>query len=142
MALRPRLSAGLPLRGLDYAEWTMARQGTGLRIRYFYLDIMSSKSLKSLTELISDSGSSLQRLAKQAQSRVSLTEHIRAGLTDELADRFLGCNLRDDGTLVVIATSPEWAARLRFESDRLLSLCREHYPATQRVKIRVAHSKD
>jgi predicted nucleic acid-binding Zn ribbon protein len=47
------------------------------------------------------------------------------------------CNLRPDGTLVVTAASPEWAARLRFEADGILAGCRLTWPAATRVRIRV-----
>ena len=73
----------------------------------------------------------------EAQSRIELADKIRAGLPEPLDQHIEACNLRDDGTLVVLATNPEWAARLRFESDKMLSHCRQQHPGAARVKIRV-----
>ena len=99
---------------------------------------MSNKSLNLLSSLIAAEGTPLGDLAREAQTRMSLTDHIRAGLPRDIADQVHGCNLRDDGTLVVIAATPEWGARLRFESMQMLALCRERFPGTTQVKIRVA----
>lgn len=93
---------------------------------------------KPLSELISQPDSALRRLADEARRRISLGDHMRTGLPEHLSAGVLGCNIRSDGTLVMIVSSPEWAARLRFESERLLRLCRQREPQAQRVKLRVA----
>jgi len=98
---------------------------------------MSSKQPKSLSEIVSGSGSPLHDLAKQAQKRLALAEFLRSGMAEELAPHLLAANLHDDGCLVVLTDAPEWAARLRFESGLLLSLCRQQHPAATQVKIRV-----
>lgn len=100
---------------------------------------MLKKRPKSLSELVEDTDSALGRLAGEAQARLDLADHMRSGLSPELANHFAGCNMRDDGTLVVLTTGPEWASRLRFEAEKLLSVCREYHPEATRVKIRVAH---
>jgi hypothetical protein len=97
---------------------------------------MSDLRPKSLSGLLTDRDSALGKLAEEAASRVTLTDHLRNGLETRLGQQILTVNLRDDGTLVVVATGPEWAARLRFENERLLSLARELRPATARVRIR------
>ncbi len=106
-------------------------------LRSYFLCIMSDTEPKSLSRLVTDPTSPLGRLATEAAARVALTDHLRAGLGDSAGSHIAGANLRDDGTLVVLATGPEWAARLRFESDRLLTLCRAVYPAAARVRVRV-----
>ncbi len=70
---------------------------------------------------------------------MALGEHIRSGLPPELGAHLLHCSVDEDGALVVRATAPEWAARLRFETERLLALSREVYPGTTSVKVRVAY---
>lgn len=90
---------------------------------------------------MSDPTSPLGRLATEAAARVALTDHLRNGLGDGLGNHIAGANVRADGTLVVLATGPEWAARLRFESDRLLALCRTVNPAAARVRIRVSQGE-
>ena len=98
---------------------------------------MSKSGPKSLSELLCDADSPIRRLADEAQSRVELADRVRAGLPAPLNRHIEACNLRDDGTLVVTTTSPEWAARLRFEGDSILSRCRQQHPGAARVKIRV-----
>ena len=100
---------------------------------------MSTNKPKSLSELLTTKGSKVRELAEKAKSRLDLADHIRNGVSENLAMHISYCNIRDDNTLVVIADSPEWAARLRFEDQTLLSLCREKHPAAARVKIKVSH---
>jgi len=92
---------------------------------------------KSLSELMSDTDSPIKRLIEEAHSRIDLAEVIRAGLPELVGQHLESCNLRDDGTLVILASTPEWAARLRFESDAMLSRCRKLHPGAARIKIRV-----
>ena len=100
---------------------------------------MSKSYPKSLSELITAPGSAIGRLARQARSKVQLTEHIRNALPADLAAQMIHCSIDDDQTLVVRVSTPEWATRFRFETERLLCLSREHAPETRSVKVRVAH---
>ncbi len=100
---------------------------------------MESNKPKSLSELLSSPESSLGKLAAQASAKAGLTDHIRKGLAPELAAGLAHCAVGDNGTLVVRATSPEWANRLRFESETLLALGRQRHPEATNVKVRVAH---
>lgn len=79
----------------------------------------------------------LGALARAAESRLVLADEIRRHLPPDLAGGVASCNLRADGTLVVTATSPDWAARLRFEAEGILASCRAGWPATTRVRVRV-----
>jgi hypothetical protein len=108
------------------------------QVRLFILDIMSDSRPKSLSQFVSEESSALGRLASEAAARVALTDHLRAGLAGPLGDCITGSNLRADGTLVILTDGPEWAARLRFESDRLLALGRALHPAAARVRVRVS----
>jgi hypothetical protein len=98
---------------------------------------MSSKYPKSLSALISSNKSSLGQLAQEARSRLELTDHIRMALPAELAAEMTACALDANNTLIVRASNPAWATRLRFESERLLALCRERHPETRSVKVKV-----
>ncbi len=82
-------------------------------------------------------GTALGRLAAEADSRMDLVVRIRALLPEELRAGVAACNLREDGTLVVLAPSPEWAARLRFEGETLLAGCRSFRPEAARLRLRV-----
>ena len=100
--------------------------------------IMSKTEPKSLSNIICDADSPIRRLADEARARVSLGDHIRAALAPDLAGAIAHCSLDGEGTLVVRTSGPEWASRLRFESERLLSLCREVHPQAQRVQVKVS----
>ncbi len=91
---------------------------------------------RALGDLLSSEGQ-LGALARAASSRLDLADCARRQLPEALAPAVVSCNLRPDGTLVVTAASPEWAARLRFEADGILSGCRRDWPAAARVRFRV-----
>ena len=55
------------------------------------------------------------------QATVDLAATLRAGLPPEMSAELRSASLHDDGTLVVMAASPAWAARLRFEGATLLA---------------------
>ena len=81
---------------------------------------MSVKKLENL--LKTDQNSDLDRLIQRAQDMDSLTTALRAGIESNLADNLIAANIQDGGQLAIICSSSPWAARLRFESDRLLEL--------------------
>ncbi|MBT8422593.1 MAG: DUF721 domain-containing protein [Gammaproteobacteria bacterium] len=99
---------------------------------------MSKSEAKSLSELIGASGSGLAGLAREARKRASLTDHLRSNISAPLGDGIQHCDLRPDGTLVVAATSPEWAAKLRYAEAELRSLCTDIGQTPMSVKVRVA----
>lgn len=101
---------------------------------------MLNKEPKLLSELVIEVDSRVHKLAAEARRRVRLTDHLRNQLPEALSAGVLGCNIRPDGTLVVIASSPEWANRLRFESARLLQIGQALETQVQRVKLRVANT--
>ncbi len=99
---------------------------------------MSRYKPKSLSELLTSPESKIGQLAAQARAKLDLTDHIRNGLPPDLAAELAHCTV-DDGTLIVRASGPEWANRLRFESARLLTLGRQRHPEATQVRVRVAH---
>jgi hypothetical protein len=99
---------------------------------------MSKREPKSLSNIIGDADSSIRRLADEARVRLDLSDHIRAGLAPELGQQIAHAVLGDDGTLIVRTSGPEWATRLRFEGEKILSLCRERHPQAERVQVKVS----
>ena len=99
---------------------------------------MSKDKAKSLSDLIGASHSPLGHLAESASRRSELSQYLRTRLDPDLAGGFLHCNIHDDETLVVVASSPEWASRLRFSTKELLALCQEFGEPAARVKVKVA----
>jgi len=68
----------------------------------------------------------------------NLTVRLKAALAEPAASQLLAANVGDDGSLVVICSSPSWAARLRFESERLLAAAAEAGVRVERLRVRVA----
>jgi hypothetical protein len=99
---------------------------------------MLRKKPKSLSELIGGVDSALGSLAQEARRRSDLGDFLRKQLPPDLAEGLVYCNFQADDTLVLIASRPEWAARLRFEADRVKELCREYGNPVERIKVRVA----
>ena len=103
---------------------------------------MAGKEPRLLAELMRTGQGALGRLADRAQARCDLTELLRQALTPDTAPALLGANLREDGTLVVTASSPAWASRLRFESAQLLEQAQQRLPEARRVRVRVLPEAD
>ena len=98
---------------------------------------MLKRKPKSLSDIIGSQGSPLGSLACEARLRQDLSDHLRKHLPPEFNGSLLHCNLRDEMTLVVIASSPEWASRLRFEKELFIRLCADHGTQVTEVKVRV-----
>ncbi len=92
-----------------------------------------------MSELLRSPKSKIGQLAAQARAKADLVDHIRNGLEPDLSNEIVHCTVDDDGTLIIRATSPEWANRLRFESEKLLALARQRHPEATQIKVRVAH---
>ena len=77
-------------------------------------------------------------MVQRARSMAALADRLAAALPDELRPGLRAANIRDD-ELVVIADSPAWAARLRFEGDKLLAAARAADEPVTSVSVRVSH---
>jgi hypothetical protein len=97
---------------------------------------MSKNPLRPLSEEILRPGSAINDLARRTEAMSELTAGLRAGLPPELAGSLRSAHVSDDGTLVVLASSSAWAARLRFEGPTLLVRCRASHPQVTRIKVR------
>jgi len=49
----------------------------------------------------------------------------------------IAANIRDDGELVVLASSPAWAAKLRFEAEALMTAARQSGAEVTSCTVRV-----
>ena len=79
---------------------------------------MTAKRIDSLLNPNDDK--ELGAVVRRARQMEELVSRLRAVLPPEEATSIVAANLRDDGTLVVLASSSAWAARLRFEERTLL----------------------
>jgi len=100
---------------------------------------MSTKKPKSLADIISKQSSDFGQLADAARMRADLSDYLRTSLDPSLTAGFVHCNMREGGTLVVMASSPEWAARLRFESQQFIDLCQKRNIDVSNVRVRVGY---
>jgi len=97
---------------------------------------MAKFELKNLLNP-SDDGD-LGQIVKRAREMGELTHVLSKALPDEYAGAIVAANLREDGDLVVIASSSAWASRLRYETDALLAAARENGVSAKACRIRVA----
>lgn len=93
----------------------------------------------SLEKLLQKSaGLGLEKIVQRAQDMDDFAQKLRATLDPGLAEHICAVNVRDGGDLVVICTSSAWAARLRFESERLIEDARKLGADVSRCHVRVA----
>jgi len=98
-------------------------------------------SPKKLSELLKPSrNGGLSEIIDRAESIGHLTEALTAALPPELAGSLVAANVGPEDELVIVARSPAFAARLRFEQDTLIAAATN---AGQRaVSMRVRVSRD
>ncbi|MBT8099449.1 MAG: DUF721 domain-containing protein [Gammaproteobacteria bacterium] len=78
-------------------------------------------------------------MVERARAMASLTETLTLALPAELAGALIAANVRENEELVVIAASPAWAARLRFESDSLITAANKAGEQVKTCTVKVTH---
>jgi hypothetical protein len=96
---------------------------------------MSMIRLENL--LKSGTSDSLEGIVRRARELGELTVALRAALDPEAAPHLLAANLRDDAELVLICSTPAWAARIRFDSEALLRAAEAAGAAAKRCTVKV-----
>ncbi len=95
-------------------------------------------SLKKIDKLLnSKGGNALEELVQHAQDMDDLALRVRLSLDPAARDSIAAANLRDDGELVVVCKSSAWAARLRFESERMMRAAKDGGYEVTRCRVRV-----
>jgi hypothetical protein len=96
---------------------------------------MASKKLEKLLE--PSTGKGLGDIVRRARDMGELTQVLCNALPDDYAVAVVAANIREDGSLVVIAASSAWASRLRYETDALLAAARDagHDATTCRIRV-------
>ena len=98
---------------------------------------MPSKKLKNL---LNPSGNGdLANMVERAQAMGELTQRLQSVLSAELASSLVAANISAEKELIVIARSPAWAARLRFETDKLIAAAQEADSSVSGCSVRVTH---
>jgi len=90
--------------------------------------------------LISGDTDTLGKIIRRAQDLDDLTTRLRGALDPDTALALLAANVRDDGELVVVASSSAWAAKLRFEGEKLMRVARDGGASVTNFRVRVGGS--
>ncbi len=96
---------------------------------------MAQNDLKKLLNPNNDG--ELAGVIRRARQMGELTHVLCESLPGEYTGAIAAANVRDDGSLVVIATSPAWASRLRYETEALLSAARDAGCKVSQCRVRV-----
>jgi hypothetical protein len=99
---------------------------------------MSIKRLQNLLDPNENGG--LAEIIRHAQDMGELVQILQKSLPEDAAASIKAANIRDDGELVVLAGSPAWAAKLRFEADRLIAAARASGAAATSCTVRVSRN--
>ena len=97
---------------------------------------MSIKSLENLLNPNDNGG--LGEIVRHARDMGELVSRLQKALPDEIGQQVLAANVRDNGELVVLTSSPAWAAKLRFEADALLDAARQAGAEAESCTVRVS----
>ena len=112
---------------------SVTRRRGNRQLRHISVPIVQlEKLLKSTT------GGALEELVQRAAGMDRLLSRLKEALEPGLALHLLGVNLRPDGELVLVAASPAWAARLRFEADKLMAAVKTSGAEVSSCKVIVA----
>jgi hypothetical protein len=96
---------------------------------------MSEKSLEKLLNPNNDGG--LGDLIRHAQDMGDLVQLLQKALPTDQAQAVAAANIRDDGELVILASSSAWASRLRYETETLMEAARKTDVVVKTCSVRV-----
>ena len=99
---------------------------------------MSIKRLQNLLDPNENGG--LAEIIRHAQDMGELVQILQNSLPEDAAASIKAANIRDDGELVVLAGSPAWAAKLRFEADTLIEAARRTGAQVSKCTVRVSRN--
>ncbi|MDH3350386.1 MAG: DUF721 domain-containing protein [Gammaproteobacteria bacterium] len=97
---------------------------------------MPIKRLENLLKANDDRG--LGEIVRHARAMDELLRVLRDALPGDAASSINAANIRDDSVLVILANSPAWAAKLRFEADSLMTAARNAGIEVRSCTIRVS----
>ena len=95
---------------------------------------MQSDKLKHISEIISESYSNLEELSETAQDKSLLSKYLKTNLKN-FGQHIVSAYLNNSGILVINTSSPEFAARLRYEEKEIRALCKKFGNVPQKIKI-------
>ena len=99
---------------------------------------MPVKSLENLLNPNDDGG--LGDIVRHARDMGELVHTLQRALPEDMTTSICAANIRDDGELVVLASTPAWAAKLRFEANTLIKAARQSGANVTSCKVRVSRN--
>ena len=90
--------------------------------------------LKHISEIIDDSYTSLSGLSRNASEQSSLSKHLKENL-QSFGDCITSAHINESNILVIRATSPELANRLRYEERAIRALCKAVGENPKKIRI-------
>ena len=84
------------------------------------------------------SGDALGDIVQSAREMGEWQARVARFLDPELAENLVAANLRENRELVLIASTSQWAARLRFEVPEIMSKLEANGSAVASCKVRVS----
>ena len=94
---------------------------------------MHSNKLKHISEIINASYSNLEGLSETAQEKSSLSRHLKKNLKN--FGRYIVSAYINNSGILVKTSSPEFAARLRYEEREIRDLCKKFGNVPVKIKI-------
>ena len=88
--------------------------------------------------LKSDPGGNLGKILRRARHMDDLTTRLRADLDPETAQSLIAANIRENGELIIIASTSAWAAKLRFECEILIKTAHTPDRPVKSIRIKVS----
>jgi len=103
------------------------------QLRHIFMTIKRLENLLNPNE-----DGDLGEIIRHAQDMGELVQILQRSLPEDAAASVRAANIRDDEELVVLAASPAWAAKLRFEAERLIAAVRESGTDVKSCTVRVS----
>ena len=95
---------------------------------------MQDNKLKHISEIITSSYSDLEGLSETAQEKSSLSKHLKNNLKN-FGRHIVSAYINSSNILVIKASSPEFAARLKYEEQEIRELCKKFGHVPTKIKI-------
>jgi len=77
-------------------------------------------------------------IIRHAQDMGELIQVLQQSLPGDTRGSISAANIRDNGELVILASSPAWAAKLRFDAECLMAAARDSGAEVTSFKVRVS----
>jgi len=95
--------------------------------------------MKRLENLLNPNGDGeLGDIIRHAQGMGELLELLQQSIPSITSGSIRAANIRDNGELVILASSPAWAAKLRFETDAMMAATRKSGVKVKSCSVRVS----